>query len=112
LSKLRTALAADVPDILAGLVASAKGGDTQAARLILERVIPALKPTENTVDLQLPDGSLSDQGRAVLSSVAAGEIAPTQGAALLSAVGTLARVVEVDELMRRVEALESHRAKP
>lgn len=44
--------------------------------------------------------------RAVIDSVAAGELAVSQGAALLSAIGTLARVMEVDELVRRVEMLE------
>ncbi|MFM9879392.1 MAG: hypothetical protein ACKVOO_03160 [Burkholderiaceae bacterium] len=34
----------------------------------------------------------------VRASVAAGELAPGQGAALLGAIGTLARVAEVDEL--------------
>ena len=88
------------------MVTAAKGGDTQAARLILERVLPALKASEATQTLDLPAGSLTDQGRAVLASVAAGELAPGQGAALLGAIGTLARVSEIDELHSRIEALE------
>ena len=38
--------------------------------------------------------------RAVLASVAAGELAPRQGAALLGAIGTLARVTELARLRR------------
>ena len=106
-SKLRAALAVDVPDILQTVVTAAKNGDTQAARLILERVLPALKAVEPMRPLSLPDGSLTDQGRAVLASVAAGELAPGQGAALLGAIGTLARVSEIDELAARVAALET-----
>ncbi len=109
-SKLRAALAVDVPDILRTVVAAAKNGDTQAARLILERVLPALKPTEHAQALSLPEGSLTDQGRAVLASVAAGELAPGQGAQLMTAIGTLARVAEIDELAARVAALENHHA--
>lgn len=109
-SKLRTALAADVPAILQTVVNAAKGGDTQAARLILERVLPALKAVEPAQALSLPNGSLTDQGRAVLASVAAGELAPGQGAALLGAIGTLARVSEIDELAARVAALETRHA--
>jgi hypothetical protein len=105
-SKLRAAIAVDVPDILKTVVTAAKGGDTQAARLILERVLPALKASEATQTLNLPTGSLTDQGRAVLAAVAAGELAPGQGAALLGAIGTLARVSEIDELHSRIEALE------
>ena len=106
ITKMRESLAGDVPDILAGLVAAAKGGDVQAARLILERVLPALKPAEQVQALSLPNGTLTEQGRAVLSAVARGELAPSQGAALLGAIGTLARVTEIDELSARITKLE------
>lgn len=111
ITRLRASLAADVPDILAGLVLAAKGGDIQAARLILERVLPPVKAIEQAVALQLPvGGTLTAQGRAVLSAVAGGELAPGQGAQLLSAIGALARVTELDELLTRITALEERNA--
>ena len=107
LQRLRASIAADVPEILAGLVLAAKGGDVQAARLILERILPPVKAIEQAVELQLPsDGTLTAQGRAVLSAVAGGYLAPSQGAALLGAIGTLARVTEIDELTARITTLE------
>ena len=109
-AKLRAAIAGQVPAILESLTAAALAGDVQAARLLLERTLPALKPAEQAQALHLPDGTLTDQGRAVLAAVAAGELAPGQGAALLGAIGTLARVAEVDELARRIEALEGKHA--
>lgn len=113
ITRLRASLAGDVPEILAGLVLAAKGGDVQAARLILERILPPVKPIEQAVELQLPaDGTLTAQGRAVLSAVAGGDLAPSQGAALLGAIGTLARVTEIDELTARIAALEATHAKP
>ena len=81
-------------------------------RPLLERAIAPLKAAEQSQALSLPDGTLTQQGRAVLASVAAGELAPGQGAALLGAIGTLARVAEIDELARRVEVLEEKNAKP
>lgn len=103
---MRAALAGHVPEIIAALVAQAKTGDPAAARLLLERVIPPLKAAETMQRLALPDGTLTEQGRAVLAAVAAGELAPGQGALLMGAIGNLARLVEIDELARRVEALE------
>jgi len=103
---LRAAIAQHVPAMVDKLLAQALEGDVQAARLLLERVLPPLKPQEQPQALALPDGSLSEQGRAVLAAVAAGELAPGQGAALVAAVGQLARVVEIDELQRRIERLE------
>lgn len=105
-AKLRAAIADRVPDLLSKLMAQALEGDTAAARLLLERAIAPLKAAEQPQALTLPDGTLTDQGRAVLAAVAAGELAPGQGAALLGAIGTLARVAEVDELARRITALE------
>ena len=113
ITRLRASLAGDVPEILAGLVLAAKGGDVQAARLILERILPPVKAIEQAVELQLPDGgTLTAQGRAVLSAVAAGELAPGQGAQLLAAIGSLARVTEIDELNARITVLEEQHAKP
>ena len=109
---LRAAIAGHVPGVINKLLDLALEGDTQAARLLLERVIPPLKAQEPTQALALPDGSLSDQGRAVLAAVAAGELAPGTGAALVAAVGQLARVVEIDELARRIERLEGQHVNP
>ena len=106
ITKMRESLAGDVPEILTGLVAAAKGGDVQAARLILERVLPPLKAAEQAQALSLPDGTLTEQGRAVLASVAAGELAPGQGSQLITAIGSLARIAEIDELSKRITKLE------
>lgn len=112
LQKLRATLAADVPGILAGLVTAAKAGDTQAARLILERILPPVKAIEQAVELQLPnDGTLTAKASAVLSAAAAGELAPGQAAQLIAALGTLAKISEVDELAARITALEVKLAK-
>ena len=111
-AKLRAAIADRVPELLAAMMARALDGDVGAARLLLERAIAPLKAAEQSQALSLPDGTLTQQGRAVLASVATGELAPGQGAALLGAIGTLARVAEIDELARRIEVLEEKNAKP
>ncbi|HMN92719.1 MAG TPA: DUF5681 domain-containing protein [Hydrogenophaga sp.] len=108
-AKLRAAIAEKVPAILESLLDRALSGDVGAARLLLERTIPPLKAIEPPQPLTLPDGSLTEQGRAVLASVAAGDLAPGQGAALVGAIGALARVAEVDELERRIAVLEGDR---
>lgn len=107
IGKLRAAIAKDVPAIIQSLATSAKAGDIGAARLLLDRVLPALKPIEETVGIALEGGTLAAQGGAVVAAVAAGELAPGQGAALLASLGTLARLIETDELAARVAALEA-----
>lgn len=109
LQKLRAAIGEHIPEIIRQLVELARGGDIQAARLILERVLPPMKAIEQPQTIELPDGTLTDQGRAILRSVACGELAPGQGAQLLAAIGTLAKVTEIDELEKRITQLESNK---
>jgi hypothetical protein len=106
LEKLRAQVDDHVPAIIKKLAEQAKEGDQASARLLLERVFPPLKATEPVVPLELPEGSLTDQGRALLAAAAAGLLAPGQLAQLLTGLGSLARVTEVDELARRVAELE------
>jgi len=103
---MREAIAEAVPELLQTMLQRALEGDVGAARLLLERAIPPLKAQELPQALALPDGTLTEQGRALLQAVANGELAPGQGAALIAALGQLARVAEIDELTRRLEALE------
>ncbi|MFZ2652779.1 MAG: DUF5681 domain-containing protein [Burkholderiaceae bacterium] len=105
--KLRAAMAEHVPALVTVLVERALAGDIGAARLLLERTIAPLKASEEAAPLTLPDGTLTEKGGAVLMAVAAGELAPGQGSALLASLGTLAKLTEADEMTRRIEALES-----
>ena len=93
--------------LVAVLLERAMAGDIGAARLLLERTIAPLKAAEQSAVLALPGGTLTEQGRAVVVAVASGELAPSQGAALLVSLGTQAKLTEADELARRIEALES-----
>ena len=107
ITRMRHALAEHVPSIVDQLVQAALGGDVQAARLVLERVLPPVKAIEQPVELSFPDGgTLTAQGRAVLAAVAAGDLAPGQGAQLLAAIGSLARVTEIDSMDARLKILE------
>jgi len=106
IGKLRAAIGQALPDILAGLIERAKAGDVQAARLLVERVMPAVKPAELPAPLALVGDTLTERGHSVLRLLAEGALGAGQAAALLGALGALARVAELDELARRVEALE------
>ena len=105
-ARLRAAIGDKVPAIIERLTEAALAGDVGAARLLLERVIAPLKASEEAVPMALPGDTLAEQGRSVFAAVAAGDVAPGQGAALLASLGTLAKLVETDELERRIAALE------
>jgi hypothetical protein len=111
LQRLRAAISEHVPEIIGKLVEGARGGDIQAARLILERVLPPMKAIEQAQPVNLAGETLTEQGRAVLSAIACGELSAGQGAALIGAIATLGKVAELDELARRVAALEKTHGK-
>jgi hypothetical protein len=68
--RFRAAIGDRVPELLAAMMTRALEGDVGAARLLLERAIAPLKAAEQPQALTLPDGTLTEQGRAVLASVA------------------------------------------
>ena len=111
IGKLRAAICERVPELLAAMMTRALEGDVGAARLLLERAIAPLKGIEQAVTLQLPNaGTLTAKATAVLNAAAAGDLAPGQAAQLIAALGTLAKISEVDELAARIEKLEAARA--
>ncbi len=95
-AKLRAAIAEHVPAIITRLVESARAGDVAAARLLLERVVPALKPTEAATPVALEGKTLSAQGRSAIAALAAGTIGPAEAAALRGALGALAKLTEAE----------------
>ena len=112
-AQFREALAKRLPEVLQAVVDAAIAGDMQAARIILERTLPALKPLESSIEgMALPTGTLTQQATDVLSAVARGELAPGQGAQLVASIGAVAKIAEFDELTARIAALEKAHAKP
>jgi hypothetical protein len=105
--RLRNALVEDLPDILKSVVDAAKDGDMQAARTILERVLPPLRPIEVPAIIGSFTGTLTEQGHQILCAMASGTLSPGQAVQLIAALGAQAKIVELDELARRLTALET-----
>ena len=112
-ARLRAAISAHVPAIITRLVERATmEGDTQAARLLLERVLPPVKAMALPEAVPLPaTGSLAERGEAVLQALAAGQASPDAAEAAMAGLATLARLRVIDDLERRIAALEE-RSKP
>ena len=106
IGRLREGIAAHLPQIIDRLVNAAKAGDVQASRLLLERVLPAVKAVGQPVRLTLPDGNLTAQAAAIVRAAADSEISPDQASELLTCLSGLARIREIDEIECRLSALE------
>lgn len=88
------------------LITKAKAGDMAAIRLVAERVCAPIKSTEQAAEIELAGETLTDKAMSVLAALGTGEIAPGQASQLLQGLGALAKIVETDELQRRIAALE------
>ena len=81
-----------------------------ALNIIASLILLVMEKTRDSA-IQLADfqGSLSERGNVVLAAMAEGQITADETATVMQALSAQARVVQGDELERRVSALESSR---
>ncbi|TXG98895.1 MAG: hypothetical protein E6R08_03575 [Nevskiaceae bacterium] len=90
------------------LVGRALEGDTNAASIVLSKVLPSVKAQAEKVQFDLnTDAPISEQVAQVLDAIAAGAIAPDVGRLIIDSVARLADVRATEELAARIEALEA-----
>lgn len=98
----------DVKAIAKVITAAALGGDLQAARIVIERLIPLMR--ERPVNVDLPDTSTIEgvalAQAAILAAVASGELLPTEGATLAGIAEARRKALETEVLEARIAALE------
>ena len=82
-------------------------GDMQALKLCLERISPPVKPTSDPVMFDLSGDTLSDKAESVLQAIADGVIDVDSGRKLIGAISDLGKIIEVDSILERLEALET-----
>lgn len=105
--RYRELLAPHAEALINKAVELAKGGDVQALRLCLERVCAPIRARDEAVEFDLPaNGGMTDTGHAILQAAAAGQLLSGQAQQLLAALASQAKLIETDELTRRIEALE------
>jgi len=90
-------------------IRQARQGDVGALRLLLDRVLPAMR--DRTVALDLPavtaPADLPAALSAILQAVADGTVTPSEGERLAGLLAKWAEAHEAAELAARVEALEA-----
>lgn len=98
-------------DVVATVIDAAKGGDMQAAALVLSRGVPPLRATLEPVELiTASDWEQMDtrqRAEAILAAAVSGRVAPDVAQQLIASLTAVAGVTEWAELARRVEELEA-----
>ena len=106
--ELRNAIVESMPQIIENLVILAKNGDVQAAKVLLDRCCPVLKPQAMPISLPV-NGSLAEQGGEIIKATMSGQIPPDIGSQLITALTHQAKIVEIDDVIKRLEVLERHK---
>jgi len=102
---LRKSISQDMPEIIKTLVGLAKGGDVAAAKVLLDRICPALKPQAMPISLPT-NGTLAEQGSEIIKATMAGQIPPDIGSQLITALSNQGKLIELQEMAERLQRLE------
>jgi Family of unknown function (DUF5681) len=102
---LRKSIIDDMPDIILKLVEQAKNGDTAAAKILLDRCCPTLKPQAMNINMPV-NGTLAEQGNEIIRATLSGHIPPDIGSQLITALSNQGKLIELQELTGRIERLE------
>jgi hypothetical protein len=105
-AKLRKAIEAQADSILKSVIDAAVSGDMQACKMLLDRITPTLKPQAMPICLPV-NGSLAERGGEIIKATMAGQIPPDIGSQLITALANQSKIVEIDELIKRIEILEN-----
>lgn len=90
------------------VIEAAKGGDMQAASLMLNRISPPLRAAAQTVFFALDQTKpLAEQAQEILAAVAKGEIDPDTGQMLIGCLDKVGNLKAVEEMEARLAALEA-----
>jgi hypothetical protein len=103
---LRVLLQPHAEDLVNKVVEKALEGDTTALRLCLDRLIPPYRAGNISVVLDDLEGTLTEKGEKIIGAMGGGEITPSDASSMLSALAAQSRVVEVDDIAKRVSELE------
>jgi Family of unknown function (DUF5681) len=104
---LRQSLADGATDVVTAILTAAKAGDMQACKIVIDRLVPSLKPTAATIKLAIPpEATPLEIAREILAATASGNLTSDIASRLITAIGTLCRIEEIDSLRKRISGLE------
>lgn len=104
---LRKAIGKHADELIDILLNKARDGDTQAAKVLIDKLIPNLKPQTQPIKIPIDGVALSDQGSQVFNLMSSGYLGADDAANLLGALSNLAKLKEFDDLVKRIEKLEN-----
>ncbi|UST54930.1 DUF5681 domain-containing protein [Comamonadaceae bacterium OTU4NAUVB1] len=101
-----------MPAVVEKLLALAQEGDVQAARTLMERVLPSVKPESLPVLLDMAGATTAtEQSALIVKAIVCGQIAPDVGSDLLAGIANAARIADFDQVAADVRQLREELSK-
>lgn len=87
-------------------------GDVPSLKMCIDRLRPPLKSRDEPIVLPFEeDATLVEKGNIILLATSAGELSADVASRLLQALASQAKLIETEELVKRIEALEQSHVK-
>ena len=106
-SKRLSAFRAEGNKLLTKLMERANEGDDAAAVMVLP-FMPKPKAYQETIRFEIKGQSLLDKAESIVDGVSKGEISAEIGCQLINSIGAMAKIIELTELIERIENLEAN----
>jgi len=101
----------EIQEICGSVIAQAKAGNMQAAKIILDRVLPPIK--DKPIQIDLPNmTSSSDLLKAmecITFALGSGQISPLEGESIVRIVDVHIKALELNEIEKRLSCLEKQK---
>ena len=105
--RLRKAIDEKSDELLQVVIDQALSGDSTAAMALLSKVLPNLKASSEPVQFKLDtSGGLSQTGESIVQGIAKGDVPLDSGTQILTSLASLAKLQEIDDITKRIDALE------
>lgn len=105
-AEIRRKLMELTPEALQAITDGIKGGDASCLKIWADRCDPVSKSSYQPVNFLCDTTDLTQASLSVISAISCGEVPPDIGTQIISAIAAAAKVAEVDELRRELEALQ------
>ena len=108
-SKTLLTLRGKSEEIVKSVLAQAEEGCVQSQKMVLDRVIPTIKPVDPPIVLTgYPvNGSLIEKANFFIDAAGKGKLSVSQASVMVGAIASLCRIKEVEEIDRRLSEIES-----
>lgn len=107
-AEYRQQLQSRASEIIDAVIASALAGEAVAQRLVIERLVPAIRPESRPISFEVSENATLPQlGDSIIRAVASGQLPADTAARLLQALASQSKLIETEQLEARIAALEA-----